>query len=335
MNQRHTVIITKLVLAILLFPWQICLAHDARPLFINIEQQAPELYHASVAVPSSVESSNQPKVLWPEACTQLSQSVKDTGMAHRFNAILQCTDGIEGRKISFTYALYNPSLSTVIRFHPGVGEPRVTVLPPGRTAWTIPDRPAWWSVVREYLKLGMEHILRGFDHLLFVTGLLILARTLRRVIIVITGFTIAHSITLSLATLQLINISTVPVEAAIALSILFLASEIARAKDDSLAFRFPLLVSSGFGLLHGLGFAAVLTTIGLPAMEIPSALLCFNLGVELGQIAFILCVSGLFHLVRSRIIHLKIPSWGVLRMTAAYILGIPASYWFIQGLAQF
>ena len=217
---------------------------------------------------------------------------------------------------------------------PNDGQPGVTVLSPEKSSWSVPDRPTWWSVSLEYLQLGIEHILGGIDHLLFVTGLLILARSLRRVIIVITGFTIAHSITLSLAALKLINLPIAPTEAAIALSILFLAAEIARGREDSLAFRYPLLISSTFGLLHGLGFASALKTIGLPTVEIPSALLCFNLGVEVGQITFILCLLGIYRL--TSLVRLEpLTCWPGFRTTAGYVLGIPATFWFFQRLAQF
>lgn len=309
-------------------------AHDARPLYLDIEQQGAGLYHATLAVPSSVAADNLPDVHWPENCTLISRSVSNTGKSYRSNEFVRCPGGLYGKTISFNYPLYNPSLATVIRVVDEGNQAKVSVLSPDKTGWIIPHRPTWFSVALEYLQLGIEHILGGIDHLLFVTGLLLLARNLRRVIVVVTGFTIAHSITLSLAALKLIDVPVTPTEAAIALSILFLAVEITRAREDSLAFRYPLLISSTFGLLHGLGFASALKTIGLPPAEITSALLCFNVGVELGQIAFILCLVGIYRLATlARLASLT--SWGEIRVVAGYMLGIPASYWFFQRLAQF
>ena len=320
----------------LLMTCQESYAHDARPLFIEITQQDSVAYRTSLAVPYSIEYSNIPEIIWPDSCGIFKHNNSYNDSSIRVSGIIRCPEGLDGFTIRFSYPHYNPSLSTVIRYTPVEGQPRTAVLSPDISVWTIPDRQSWWSVAREYLKLGFIHILGGIDHLLFVTGLLILAREFRRVIIVITGFTIAHSISLSLSALQLINIPLVPVEAAITLSILFLAGEIVRNREYSLAWRYPLTVSSIFGLLHGLGFAAALKTIGLPRDEITSALLCFNIGVELGQIAFILCLAGCFRLI----VTLKrsassVITWNMLRVTAGYVMGIPASYWLFLRLAQF
>lgn len=309
-------------------------AHDARPLFLNIKQQSPDLYNSTLAVPSSVEADNLPVIHWPGNCNSIRHSASSTGTAYRTGEFIRCTGGLDGRTIGINYPVYNPSLSTVMRLVSDDGLTKVAVLSPEKSKWKIPDRPTWWSVALDYLQLGIQHILGGIDHLLFVTGLLILARSLRRVIVVITGFTVAHSITLTLAALKLINLPVAPIEAAIALSILFLAAEIARGRENSLAFRYPLLVSSTFGLLHGLGFASALKAVGLPTVEIPNALLCFNLGVEVGQIAFILCLMGIYRLIS--LVRLDpITSWPRFRTTAGYVLGIPATFWFFQRLAQF
>lgn len=309
-------------------------AHDARPLYLVIEQQEGGLYQATLAVPSSVAVDDLPQVNWPKNCNRISQSRSNTGFAYRSNELIHCGGGLDGKNIGFSYPRYNPSLATVIRMVPRDGPAKVAVLTPDKIAWTVPDRPGRWSVALEYLQLGIQHILGGIDHLLFVAGLLLLAGTLRRVVMVVTGFTVAHSITLSLAALKLINVPVAPTEAAIALSILFLAGEIARDSKDSLAFRYPLLVSSSFGLLHGLGFASALRSIGLPQTEIPSALLCFNLGVEVGQIAFILCLLAGYRILTLACVRFPMP-WEKLRVTMGYVLGIPASFWFIQRLVQF
>ena len=308
-------------------------AHDARPLAISIAEQAAGLYRVDINVPPSVEAINQPSLTWPKGC-QLQGDVVSNGRGLS-RELVRCEGTLDGRTVGIRYAAYNPSLSTVVRLTPLDGSPRVSVLPPAQPEWTAPRAPDRWSLALEYLQMGMKHIFGGFDHLLFVTGLLLLARTTRRVLLVITGFTIAHSITLSLSALNIVYVPSVPTEAAIALSILFLASEIARDQRDSLAFRYPLIVSSTFGLLHGLGFAAALKEIGLPQGEIPVALLCFNLGVEAGQIAFVLPVAGLFWLMKRLRVHHLLPSLTVTRRVAAYGLGIPAAFWFVERVARF
>ena len=200
----------------------------------------------------------------------------------------------------------------------------------------VPDK---LQVAATYTRLGIEHILLGIDHLLFVACLLLVAGGGRRLLLTITGFTVAHSVTLALSALELVRLPVPPIEAAIALSIVFIAVEIARGKKNSLTYRYPIAVSSSFGLLHGFGFAAVLREIGLPQNEIPTALLCFNVGVEIGQIAFVgvllllmyaikpvlaMDVDGPVHASASRI-----------RVSAAYLIGSVASYWLIARLEAF
>ena len=147
---------------------------------------------------------------------------------------------------------------------------------------------------------GIEHILFGFDHLLFVLALILIVRSLRVLLWTITAFTFAHSITLSLATLGMVHVPGLPVEASIALSILLLACEIVRLqrRQESLTARWPWLVAFAFGLLHGFGFACALIDIGLPRGDVPLALFAFNIGVEVGQIAFIVTVLGALGLAR-------------------------------------
>ena len=322
------------LLLLLVLPWSGSQAHDARPLYLNIEQRDAGLFDTTLSVPASVAPDNQPGVRWPDNCVRMSHSRTNTASAYRYRELIHCRGGLEGGRLAINYPGYNPSLATVIRLESQGQRARVTVLPPEVMEWSVPHRTGRWAVAFQYLRLGIEHILGGIDHLLFVTGLLLLARTLRRVVVVVSGFTVAHSITLSLAALKLVNVPVPPTEAAIALSILFLAAEIGRGREDTLAWRYPLLISSTFGLLHGLGFASALRSIGLPQGEIPLALLSFNLGVELGQIAFILCLWGLY-LLLIRVSVRPPVAWQGLRPAMAYVLGIPASFWFIQRLAQF
>ncbi len=240
----------------------------------------------------------------PTGSAKVIEATEDT-------MLLKCTAGLEGQQIGIHYPLFNPALSTLLRFIPAGDATRTAVLPPDQLDWTVPPSSNWKTVAHDYFLLGVKHIWEGIDHLLFVTGLLMLARTPRRIAVAITGFTIAHSVTLSLSALGVVRLPVPPIEAGIALSILFLAREIARPNSESLARRFPLLVSSLFGLLHGFGFAAALSEAGLPQKEIVPALLLFNVGVEAGQLVFIGIVLALIAAVfRTRATGRPIPYQG-------------------------
>jgi hypothetical protein len=178
--------------------------------------------------------------------------------------VFACDAGLSGRKVGIRFPDINPSLSTLYKVRFANGEEHVKILKPGQDDWTVPAAENRFGVAKEYTLLGIEHIWAGIDHLLFVACLLFVAQTPRRLLITITGFTVAHSITLALSTLDVVRIATPPVEAVIALSVVFLAWEIAKQDDASLAYRFPVAVSASFGLLHGFGFAAVLRDIGMP-----------------------------------------------------------------------
>jgi HupE / UreJ protein len=184
------------------------------------------------------------------------------------------------------------------------------------------------DAARRYLALGVEHILLGIDHLLFVLGLLLIVRGPWMLIKTVTAFTVAHSLTLALATLGLVAVPSRPVDAAIALSIVFLAAEILRARQGrvGLTHRFPWLIAFAFGLLHGLGFAGALAEIGLPAGEIPLALLFFNLGVEIGQLMFIGAVLSLRWAAQR--LEVAWPAWA--EPLPAYAIGTVASFWLIE-----
>jgi hydrogenase/urease accessory protein HupE len=310
-------------------------AHDARPLSVEITEQGGELYLARLRVPPSVAADDQPHLIWPASCRALQQQAGEIDAAPIQTALVACKGGLQGQALEVRYPIYNPALSTLFRLIRPGGETITQVLPPDRPAWTVPRRPALLDVAAGYLKLGALHIWTGVDHLLFVTGLLILAGSLRRVLLAITGFTVAHSITLSLSALDIVRLPGPPVEAAIALSILFLAREIARPTPGGIAARYPVLVSASFGLLHGFGFAAALREAGLPKGEIAVGLLCFNLGVEVGQIAFIAAVVALFLAARQamRAGRLRFaPLEGRFAQIAGYGLGVPAAFWFIQRL---
>jgi hypothetical protein len=196
----------------------------------------------------------------------------------------------------------------------------------------IPERPGTLDVIATYTALGIEHILLGVDHLLFVFALLLIVRGFGRLVATITAFTLAHSITLAAATLGVIRVAPAAVEATIALSILFLAVELARRRAGpagvpaDLAWRWPWLVAFAFGLLHGFGFAGALGEIGLPQQAVPLALLFFNLGVEIGQLLFIGALLMVALLCRR--LSLAAPAWAP--RFASYVIGSVAAFWVLE-----
>jgi len=316
----------------------VALAHDARPLSIDIVERQAHTYRADVRVPPSVDAGNQPSLTWPAGCDVRSEARRDAEGTGLQTVLVKCAGSIEGQRVSIRYGLFNPSLSTLFRFTPAGGATRTAVVPPDRADWVVPDATTWKTVARDYLVLGIEHIWAGIDHLLFVAGLLLLARTPRRIALAITGFTLAHSVTLSLSTLGVVRVPIPPIEAGIALSILFLASEVARPDPQSLARRYPLAISSLFGLLHGFGFAAALNEAGLPRTEIPAALLFFNAGVEVGQLAFIAALLTATACARAIVTRVRVSqrlTYARAQLLGAYALGIPASFWFFERVSAF
>ncbi len=197
---------------------------------------------------------------------------------------------------------------------------------------SIPKRQSGWSVAEIYLKLGVDHILFGPDHVLFVLGLLLIVKNRWMLLKTITAFTLAHSITLAVATLGYASVPDAPLNAAIALSILFLGPEIVRSwrGQTSFTIRNPWIVAFAFGLLHGFGFASALTSAGLPQADLPLALLSFNVGVEIGQVSV---VGLVLMLERSfRILEIRWPRW--VEALPGYVVGSLGAFWTIQRVAM-
>jgi len=213
------------------------------------------------------------------------------------------------------------------------GTTQVVRLVPQRPRFVVEAAQDGASVSRTYLVLGIRHILGGVDHLLFVLALVLIVGHRRRLLITITAFTLAHSLTLAAATLGLVHVPQAPVEAAIALSIVFVAAEIVHGLQGrpGLTARAPWVVAFSFGLLHGLGFAGALAEVGLPQRAIPLALLFFNVGVELGQLAF---VSGVWAVLRlAGGVPRPWPRWA--QALPAYAIGAVAMFWVIERTLAF
>ncbi|MCJ8318089.1 MAG: HupE/UreJ family protein [Colwellia sp.] len=210
---------------------------------------------------------------------------------------------------------------------------------PSNPSYTFVASPSSWQTIQSYTFFGIEHILEGYDHLLFVLCLLLIASTVKKLLWAITGFTLAHSITLMLSTLNIVQLPIVVVEAVIALSIVFLATEIAKnsfnnSQKTSLTYRYPVVVSSSFGLLHGFGFASVLLELGLPKNDQFLALAFFNVGVEIGQVLFITCTLLLILIVK-KLTNISILAMDKVKKVNAYFIGSIASMWLIERVMQF
>lgn len=323
-----------LTLFLVLFAGGRAFAHEARPLTIVVEQTGDTLFLLSWRTPASVDPGNAPSLTLSPPCVERTRSRGNDPYGGR--ALYQCPGGIQGTQISIAYPVYNPSLSSLVRVLWRSGAVSTQALGPETLQWRAPAPETFSGVAESYFQLGVKHILTGFDHMLFLAGLLILAGSFRRVLFTVTGFTIAHSFTLALVALDLVRVSVPAIEAAIALSIVFVAAEIARGDRSTLAWRRPILVASTFGLLHGAGFAAVLGEIGLPQMEKPAALFFFNVGVEAGQVMIIVAALLWFRLIiqaRSLVNGgVRIPLPVSSPRLAGYALGIISAYWFIQRL---
>jgi hydrogenase/urease accessory protein HupE len=249
--------------------------------------------------------------------------------------------GLTGREVTIE-GLSATSTDVLVRVESLAGAIQTERLSPTRTAFVIQATPGAGEVAATYLRLGIEHILFGFDHLLFVLALVILVREWRRVAVTVTAFTIAHSITLAAATLGFVNVPGPPVEATIALSIMLVAVEIlnARRGNPSFTARLPWVVAFSFGLLHGFGFAGALAEVGLPQHAIPVALLFFNVGVEIGQLVFVVAVLSLIWLLRhaaSQLLEAALVKRAFDRLdaTIAYGIGVVAAYWLIERTTAF
>ncbi|MFN3231095.1 MAG: HupE/UreJ family protein [Alphaproteobacteria bacterium] len=303
-------------------------AHDSRPLYVEIVERDGGAVDLSWKTPATVADFNLPVVALGDGCKRaLPPRLERGGLTGQ--VAYHCAGGLSGQALAIDYPRYNPSLSTMVRVNFLSGEVRTLRGSPNESVVQIPEAETAGGVAWQYGVLGVEHILLGYDHLLFLACLVLIAGTLRRVVITVTGFTLAHSITLILASLDVVRLPIPPVEAVIALSIVFLATELARDRRDTLTWRYPIAVSASFGLLHGFGFASVLSEIGLPSREVSVALLSFNLGVEVGQLMFIAVLMPLLVLLG------RIVGDERIARPVAYVVGPLAAFWMVERIAGF
>jgi hydrogenase/urease accessory protein HupE len=316
----------------------IAAAHEMRPAYLELRQTSDDSYDALWKVPGKgVDHRLALDVRFPtdaKVVTSAPRSYVGAAFIDRFK--ITRAGGLTGAEI-YVEGLSNTYTDALVRLERLDGTSQVTRLTPSSPSMVVAEVPSSFEVAKTYTLLGVQHILEGIDHLLFVLCLMIVAGINRKLLITITGFTIAHSVTLALSTLGIVNIPVPPVEAVIALSIVFLASEIARGNKRGLTYRFPVAVSMSFGLLHGFGFAAVLGEIGLPQNEIPTALLFFNVGVELGQILFIAALIVLAFAAKklAQLFSRRPLSPVIWQPASAYMIGAVATYWTIERIVNF
>lgn len=324
-----------LALALLVFVGQTS-ADVFKPAYLQLTQVDQNTYDVMWKLPALDESTSlKLKPRFPEGTQILSQpqSAYAGGMSvQRWRISLP--GGLNGKDVTID-GLAETRTDAIVRVERLDGSEQVGRLLPSAEAFTVMPSPGPLEVAQTYTIIGVEHILLGFDHLLFVLALVMIVKSTRKLLITVTAFTIAHSITLSLATLGVIHVPGPPVEAIIALSIVFVATEIIHQRQgrEGLASRKPWIVAFAFGLLHGLGFAGALAEVGLPENSIPLALLFFNIGVEIGQVLFIVAVLAMYRLAK-KVIAGRI-DLARLQPIPVYFIGGIASYWVFERVAGF
>jgi hydrogenase/urease accessory protein HupE len=305
-----------------------------RPAYLQLTELEDNRYAVLWRVPALPDRRRlAARILWPQTVQpegEARSALFDNSWEERL--LIHAPEGLIGQEIVID-GLIGGATDVIVRIERRDGTTQLERLAPSSPRFVVTASPGPGEVAWDYLILGVEHILGGIDHLLFVLALLLLVRNLRRLFLTITAFTVAHSLTLVAATLGWVSLPGPPVEAVIALSIVFVAAEVIHEQQGraSLTARAPWIVAFGFGLLHGFGFAGALEEVGLPETAIPVALLMFNVGVEVGQLLFVAALVALAALLR-RFTALSLA--GVSRLVA-YAIGTVAAFWTIERVAAF
>jgi hydrogenase/urease accessory protein HupE len=317
----------RLVLILLLVP-SVGLAHGLEPASLALRETKTGIFEvvwraSALRLPGA---NVQPVI--PARCQRLERAnAVDEGDRVTLRWTVDCGPGGLAGAVVGVDDLPAAKISALLTIERLDSERVQTVLGPRSSSFTVPARPGRWDVVLGYGRLGIEHILTGPDHLLFVFGLLLLVSASRLLVQTITAFTLGHSLTLSAAVLELTNVPSRPIEVLIALSVLVLALELARRVErPTMLHRFPWAMAVAFGLLHGFGFAGALAEAGLPAGDVPVALIAFNAGIELGQLAFVALVLGAGALAGR-----WLPA--VAPRALVYPMGILAAFWCFERVA--
>jgi hypothetical protein len=314
---------------LLLLAADLATAHPLAPSLLDLRETGPGRFAVLWRRPQLLPVGAHPEPLLPGHCHPAMPPVeKEEGAALVTRWTVECgRAGLIGGSLAMR-GLAETGSEVLVRVVLADGRRLQTVLRPDAPSFVLPAAQSAAGAASAYLRLGIEHLLSGWDHLAFVLGLVLLVGGRRRLLGTITAFTLGHSVTLSLATLRLVRLPPALIEAAIALSILVLAVELARERSTLLG-QHPSLMAAGFGLLHGLGFAGALARVGLPLREIPLALLSFNVGIELGQIGFVLGVLGLGLLLGP--VLRRLPAWST--AVPAYGIGTLAAFCVFERVA--
>jgi hypothetical protein len=304
-----------------------------RPAFLELRETGADAWDVHWRVPARGDLRLSLAIRLPADCTDASPrraSLVEAMHSERWS--VRCEEDLAGREVAIE-GLARTVTDVLVRVVREDGSVQTARVLPARPSFTVEAAAGPLGVARTYAALGVEHILMGLDHLLFVLGLLVLVEGTGRLVRTITAFTLAHSLTLAAATLGWIRVPAAPVEAVVALSIVFVAREILElhAGRAALTAARPWLVAFAFGLLHGLGFAGALRQAGLPGDAIPAALLFFNVGVEIGQLAFVAAVLPVVAAVIRLPGRRPVWTWQAL----AYGIGSIAAGWTLQRVAGF
>jgi len=325
----------RILLLLLLIAGAFCTpraqAHETRPAYLEIEETAPNDYSILWRTPTNAGMRLPLLLQLPKDAKNLSapttQELTDSVLERR---LIEVEGGLGGKRIDFV-GLQATITDVLVRVQLLDGRNWSTIVRPSQAWIEITPSQGRMAIVGTYVVHGIRHILFGADHLVFVLGLLLIVKDRWMLLKTVTAFTVAHSITLAIATLGYANVPADQLNAAIALSILFLGPEIVRAwrGETSFTIRQPWVVAFAFGLLHGFGFASALTSAGLPSAELPWALLSFNLGVEIGQVGFVVLILLLERAFRVLQIH-----WPrAIAALPGYAVGSLGAFWTIQRLA--
>jgi hydrogenase/urease accessory protein HupE len=309
----------------------ILLAHQSGLSFIKLHEHPNHTVDVIYKMPLQDLYANPITINYPSNCIKTLQKPKETreGFVIEKYTLTCAQNGLFGRRI-WIEGLIKQNRGVMVEYSDS--NHHISSLLRAQTPFvSIRAKSSSLALFEEYLKLGVHHILSGYDHLLFVLCLLLLAKNIKALLLAVTAFTLAHSITLACAMLGIITLPVAFIEAMIALSILFLARELVQTQQDTLTKRHLEVIAFIFGLLHGFGFSNVLKTIGLAKSSLALSLFSFNLGIEIGQILFIVGVSA-FYLVVKKALRRPLPK---IKISIAYFVGTLSAFWFIQRVLGF
>ena len=317
-----------------LYPLMPASADEIRPALLDIKEKSTGLFAVTWKVPTRGGRALAITPEIPESLELLGSRIMQDMAASRIERATYKNnkDSLTGQTIRIE-GLSALQTDVLLLVQLQDGTEHSAILRPASPSFTIPLQASKLKIAGDYWRMGTIHILEGVDHLLFVLALMLIVQGVGPLLKAVTAFTVAHSITLALATLDVVQMPAAPTEAIISLSIVFLATEIVHARNGQIGLteRYPWLIAFIFGLFHGLGFAGALAEIGVPQHEVPLALFMFNVGVESGQILFIAVVLGLLALLRRLPVNVPEGAWRLV----PYSIGGVAAFWTIDRVMSF